>query len=115
VTAAGGIRVTETAADVAVIGAIYSSYKNKALGGDLQSTNYNLQSTNNKLQSSNFNLQSSNKKNQINEKMPILLIGEVSLLGEVRGVKQMNKRKIESERMGRRLVEMKRIEELRKI
>jgi hypothetical protein len=30
-------------------------------------------------------------------------------------VKQMNKRKIESERMGRRLVEMKRIEELRKI
>jgi predicted ATP-dependent serine protease len=42
-------------------------------------------------------------------------VGEVSLLGEVRGVKQMSKRKIESERMGRRLVEMERIEELKKI
>jgi len=108
VTAAGGIRVTETAADVAVIGAIYSSYRNKVIGGGFQTSNYNLQSKNNKRQSTNG-------KNQINEKMPILLVGEVSLLGEVRGVKQMNKRKIESERMGRRLVEIMRIGELKSL
>jgi DNA repair protein RadA/Sms len=101
VTAAGGIRVTETAADVAVIGAIYSSYKNKAINPSqtLPLTGQGL---------------SQNIKNNKEKWIPPVLVGEVSLLGEVRGVKQMNKRKIESERMGRRLVEMERIEELKK-
>lgn len=90
VTAAGGIRVTETAADVAVIGAIYSSFRDKAL-------------------------LSNSRKTKVGKNLPMLLIGEVSLLGEVRGVKQMNKRKIESERMGRRLVEIDRIGELKSL
>lgn len=102
VTAAGGIRVTETAADLAVIGAIYSSYKNKALSASSG-------------QAKNWKSGEGGHPAERGRQGSPVLVGEVSLLGEVRGVKQMNKRKTESERMGRRLMEMERIEELKKI
>lgn len=108
VTAAGGIRVTETAADLAVLAAIYSSYKNKALGGENEITPGPFLKKEGGRKSGEINRGGGNG-------IPPVLVGEVSLLGEVRRVKQMSKRKIEAERMGRRLVEMERVGELRKI
>jgi DNA repair protein RadA/Sms len=65
VSVTGGIRLDDTGSDLAILGAMYSSYKEKAL------------------------------------KNKIVLIGEVSLLGEVKKVRGMEKREKEAKAMGR--------------
>ena len=64
VSVAGGMRLLDTASDLAVVAAIYSSYKEKPLGSKVY-------------------------------------VGEVSLLGEVRKVRQMERRQKEAKAMGR--------------
>jgi DNA repair protein RadA/Sms len=76
VSVTGGIRVDDTGCDLAIMGAMWSSYKEKALG---------------------------NKQ---------VLVGEVSLLGEVKKVRQMEKREKEAKSMGR---EMKTIYSIREL
>ena len=73
----GGIKIEETAADLAVLAAMWSSYKEKPLSGKL------------------------------------VFVGEVSLLGEIKKVKNFDKRKKEAEAMGRRVVEIRNIRELK--
>jgi DNA repair protein RadA/Sms len=73
----GGIKIEETAADLAVLAAMWSSYKEKPI-----------------------------------QKLSVW-VGEVSLLGEVKKVKNMEKRKKEAESMGRRLVEIGNVKELK--
>ena len=73
----GGVRVTDTGLDLAVIGAMYSSYKNKPLPRGA------------------------------------VLVGEVSLVGEVRAVRGMEKRKKEAKSLGRKMLRIKNISELR--
>ena len=77
VSVTGGIKIEETGVDLAVLGAMWSSYKEKALG-----------------------------KNSV-------WVGEVSLLGEVKKVKNWDKRKKEAEAMGRKMVEMGNVRELK--
>ncbi len=77
ISVTGGIRIDETAADLAILSAMWSSYKEKPLPG----------------------------KN--------VYVGEVSLLGEVKKVKQLDKRKKEAESLGRRVVEMKNVREMK--
>jgi len=72
----GGVRVTDTGVDLAVIGAIVSSYKNKEI-----------------------------------EKGSVL-VGEVSLVGEVRQVSGMEKREKEARGLGRKMLSIKNIREL---
>jgi DNA repair protein RadA/Sms len=78
VSVTGGIKIEETGVDLAVLTAMWSSYKEKALGKDL------------------------------------VWVGEVSLLGEVKKVKSWERRKKESENMGRKMVEMGNVRELKK-
>ncbi len=73
----GGVKIEETAADLAVLAAMWSSYKEKPL--------QNLS----------------------------VWVGEVSLLGEVKKVKNLEKRKKEAESMGRKLVEINNVRELK--
>ncbi len=73
----GGVRIEETGADLAIVAAIWSSFKEKALLGKG------------------------------------VYVGEVSLLGEVKVVKGMEKRRKEAEGLGRKLVVMKTIRELK--
>lgn len=79
VSVTGGIRLDDTGSDLAVVGAIYSSYKNKVLGGHAG---------------------------------PPVLIGEVSLLGEVKKVRGMDKREKEAKGMGREVLGIRNIKEL---
>jgi DNA repair protein RadA/Sms len=78
ISVSGGIKITDTGADLAVLAAMWSSYKEKAL---INSSVY---------------------------------VGEVSLLGEVRKVKFWDKRKKEVEALGRKLIEINDIKELKK-
>ena len=80
VAVAGGIRISDTGADLAIVGAIYSSYKNKPIGGGNR----------------------------------VALVGEVSLLGGVKKVRNMEKRKSEARALGRELVEVTKIGEIKK-
>lgn len=73
----GGVKVDETAADLAVIAAIWSSYKEKPLSGKT------------------------------------VWVGEVSLLGEIKKVKNLEKRKKEAESLGRKLAEIRNVRELK--
>jgi len=73
----GGIKVEDTGADLAVISAIYSSYKEKPIG-----------------------------KNMIN-------VGEVTLLGEIKRVRNWEKREKEAKGMGRKIREIKNVRELK--
>lgn len=77
VSVTGGVKLSDTGCDLAVVGAMWSSYKNRIVGA---------------------------KK---------VLVGEVSLLGEVVGVRQMEKRNRESKVLGREVWEMKSIRELK--
>jgi len=79
ISVTGGIKIEETAADLAVLAAMWSSYKEKPL-----------------------------LKNGV-------YVGEVSLLGEVKKVKNWEKRKKETESLGRKLVEMGNVKELKNI
>jgi len=85
VAVSGGIRIEDTGADLAVLAAMWSSYKSAPLSvGD-----------------------SSGGK-----KMPVY-VGEVSLLGEVKKVRGWEKRKKEAELLGRKMVEIKNVRELK--
>lgn len=73
----GGIKIEETAADLAVLAAMWSSYKEKAFIGKS------------------------------------VWVGEVSLLGEIKKVKNWDKRKKEAESLGRKVVEIKNVREIK--
>ena len=77
ISVTGGIKIEETAADLATLVAIWSSYKEKAFMGKSA------------------------------------WVGEVSLLGEVKKVRNWEKRQKEAETMGRKLIEMKNVRELK--
>lgn len=79
VSVTGGIRIDETGCDLAIMGAMYSSFKEKALDSKT------------------------------------VLVGEVSLLGEVKKVRQMEKREKEARGMGREVVNIDSIRELKKL
>lgn len=77
VSVTGGVKLTDTGSDLAVVAAMWSSFKNKIVG------------------------------------IKKVLVGEVSLLGEVVGVRQMEKRNKESKVLGREVWEMGSIRELK--
>jgi DNA repair protein RadA/Sms len=77
ISVTGGIKIDDTGADLAVLAAMWSSYKEKPL-----------------------------VKNAV-------YVGEVSLLGEVKKVKNWEKRKKEAEVMGRKVVEIKNVREIK--
>ena len=77
VSVTGGIKIEETGADLAVLAAMWSSYKEKPLLGK------------------------------------VVYVGEVSLLGEVKKVKNWERRKKEVDSFGRKVVEMESVRELK--
>lgn len=84
ISVTGGLKIEETGADLAIVAAMWSSYKNQAIkpGGSGSS---------------------------------LVLVGEVSLLGEVKKVKGMEKRQKEAGSLGMKVVEMRDVTDLRKI
>ena len=88
----GGVKIEETAADLAVLAAMWSSYKEKPLQ----------------------NLSPDKPGSPLNKgrSLPVY-VGEVSLLGEVRKVRNLEKRKKEAESLGRKLVEIRNVSELK--
>lgn len=81
VSVTGGIRLDDTGCDIAVVAAMWSSYKEKPI----KST----------------------------PKLGLVFVGEVSLLGEVKKVRGMEKREKEATGMGRSVVRMNGIRELK--
>jgi len=81
----GGVKIEETAADLAVLVAIWSSYKSAPAP-------------------------SFDKEGR--KTLPVW-VGEVSLLGEVKKVRNLEKRKKEAESLGRKLIEIKNVKELK--
>lgn len=79
VAVTGGIRVEDTGADLAMVAAMWSSYKEKSLG------------------------------------VRKVFVGEVSLLGEVKKVRFWEKRIKEAKVLGREVVEMRDVRELKKM
>ncbi len=108
VAVSGGVRIEETGADMAVVGAMYSSFKNSPIFEG----NSKIQITKNK-QITNDNTQ--NRKEDKTQRSGIVLCGEVTLLGEVRKVKGWERRKKEAESMGRKMMEVSTIQELKKL
>jgi DNA repair protein RadA/Sms len=89
----GGIKIEETAADLAVLAAMWSSYKEKPL---ILSVDKSTSPLNN------------------GRNLPVW-VGEVSLLGEVKKVRNWEKRQKEAEAMGRKVVEIKNVRDLKNI
>lgn len=87
VSVTGGIRLDDTGSDLAIMGAMYSSYKNKPLNNNQETINKKQTMTNNQL--------------PISKKSELVLVGEVSLLGEVKKVRAWEKREKEAKAMGR--------------
>ena len=88
----GGVKIEETAADLAVLAAIWSSYKEKPLQ----------------------NLSPDKPGSLLNKERSLpIYVGEVSLLGEVRKVRNLEKRRKEAESLGRKLVEIGNVRELK--
>ncbi|MDD4410213.1 MAG: DNA repair protein RadA [Candidatus Shapirobacteria bacterium] len=83
----GGIKIEETAADLAVLAAMWSSYKSTP----------------------NPSFDKEGRKS-----LPVW-VGEVSLLGEVKKTRNWEKRQKEAETMGRRVVEMKNVKEIKNL
>lgn len=81
----GGVKIEETAADLAVLAAMWSSYKSTP--------------------SPSFDKEG--------RKILPVFVGEVSLLGEVRKVRNLEKRRKEAESLGRKLVEIGNVKELK--
>lgn len=79
VSVTGGIRLDDTGCDLAILGAMYSSYKDKTL------------------------------------KEGLVLVGEVSLLGEVKKVRGWEKREKEAKAMGRNLATIYSIRDLKNL
>lgn len=94
VTVSGGIRVNDPGVDLAVVGAMYSSYKNK------------------KLETRNLPRRQAGKKQ---EKGSPVLIGEVSLLGVVKKVKYQERREKEVKNLGREMLKLENVAELKKL
>jgi len=88
VTISGGISVKDPGLDLAVIAALYSSYKNKPIKID--------------------------GAGGVHGNVPVL-VGEVSLLGGVRKPSMFERRQKEIERMGMEIVKIKDVKELKKI
>ena len=86
VSVTGGIKIEDTGVDLAVLAAMWSSYKNLPLTPPLRKGR---------------------------EQVLPVYVGEVSLLGEVKKVKNWEKRKKEAEAMGGRLVEIENVREIR--
>jgi DNA repair protein RadA/Sms len=114
ISVTGGIKINDTGADLAILAAMWSSYKEKPLSFSAYqpislSEKQNL-SVSNLPPSPFFDKTGVEQKNSKN--IPVF-VGEVSLLGEVRKVKFWEKRKKEAETMGRRLVEIKNVKEIK--
>jgi DNA repair protein RadA/Sms len=77
ISVTGGIKINETAGDLAVLAAMWSSFKEKPLSAKA------------------------------------VYVGEVSLLGEVKKVRQFEKRKKEAEALGRNLVTVRNVREIK--
>lgn len=95
ISVTGGIKIEETAADLAVLGAMWSSYKNLPLNAKSPSASPLSPLTKGK-----------------DKKLPVY-VGEVSLLGEVKKVRSWEKRQKEAESMGRKLVKIRNVKELK--
>ena len=104
VAVSGGIKISDPGVDLAVIGAIYSSYKNLPL---------TLKSVFN-LNPSAVKAASPLDKGDLKQKAPVL-IGEVSLLGKVRKVKMEERRVKEIKSLGMEMLKIEEIGELKKI
>jgi len=94
ISVSGGIRISDPASDLAVIGAIYSSYKDVALKSK---------------PTPGPSLDKEGRKNNL------VLIGEVSLLGQVRKVKMMEKRVKEIKSLGKEVPTIYSIKELKEL
>jgi len=96
VSVTGGIKIEDTGVDLAVLAAMWSSYKEKPVSfSDLPARQVSVGS-------------------RVSRKQELVVwVGEVSLLGEVKKVKNWERRKKEAEAMGRRLVEIKNVREIK--
>jgi DNA repair protein RadA/Sms len=97
ISVTGGIRVDDTGADLAVIAAMYSSYKEKPLNSKPTHP------------SGSPSLEDGGQKNGM------VFVGEVSLLGEVKKVKNWERRKKEIESFNKVMFDIKNVRELRKM
>jgi DNA repair protein RadA/Sms len=104
VAVTGGIRIEDTGADLAVVGAMYSSYKNAPLFARANSNNQ-------KTISKQFPI--SNDQITNGGKRGLVLCGEVSLLGEVKRVRGWEKREREARTLQRELLYINSIRELK--
>ena len=86
----GGLKVEETGADLAIVGAMWSSYKNAPIKTHPLTPS-------------------------LDRARGTVLVGEVSLLGEVKKVRGMEKRKKEALGLGMDFVEMTTVSDLKKM
>jgi DNA repair protein RadA/Sms len=110
VSVTGGIKIDDTGADLAILAAMWSSYKEKPLGQNPPT----LRAPSLEKGGQEQILSSDKPESPLNKgrNLPVY-VGEVSLLGEVRKVKFWEKRKKEAEAMGKNMVEMKNVRELK--
>lgn len=97
----GGLKIEETGADLAIVAAMLSSYKERPVNAKPtfdSSTHFGV----------SMDLEKGGQKTK-----RVVFVGEVSLLGEVTKVRGMDKRKKEAEGMGMKLIEIKSVGELR--
>lgn len=96
ISVTGGIRIEDTGADLAVLAAMWSSYKNISL-----------------VQKPPFltKTRTAVVKKEVGKRL--VYVGEVSLLGEVKKVRNWEKRIKEAESRGRRVVEIKNVREIK--
>jgi len=109
VSVTGGIKVDDTGADLAILAAMWSSYKEKPLQNPPALRAPSLDPPT----ASQFGRAGKTGVEQNKGRSLPVYVGEVSLLGEVRKVKFWEKRKKEAEAMGRKLVEIKNVKELK--
>lgn len=88
VTVSGGIKINDPGVDLAIVAAMYSSYKNHPLTLSL--------------------------KKGGEGRMPVL-VGEVSLLGVVKKVKYQDRREKEIKNLGREMVKLENVAELKRL
>jgi len=100
VSVSGGLRIEDTGADLAVVGAIWSSFKNQALKS---------------APNPSFDKEGKNDGQTHRSARTNVLCGEVSLLGEVKKVRGWERRKKEAERLGRKMVEIEKLVDLKKM
>ncbi len=117
ISVTGGIKVDDTGADLAILAAMWSSYKEKPLSFSAYQP-VSLLEKQEILASKSTPDPSFDERRGIgnfskkNNQSPVF-VGEVSLLGEVRKVKFWEKRKKEAEAMGKKMVEIKNVKEIK--